>query len=82
MKHHRQRSDLVTPEQARETSLELLDVQRRRMAEHEKGAEQLARTGRYVVETARLYGMPWADIAHALGISVWAARRAARKAPR
>ena len=72
----------VDPKQARETSLELLDIQRRRGAEHRKNGEQLDRTGRYVIETARLYGMPWVDIAQTLGVSVWAARRAARKGPR
>jgi len=72
----------VDPKQARETSLELLDIQRRRVAEHRKNGEQLDRTGKYVIEGARLYGMSWVDIAQTLGMSVWAARRITLRRPR
>ena len=69
----------VDPQQARETTLALLDAHRQAATAHHEQRERLVLAGGHLVQTARLYGMPWVDIAHTLGVSVWAARRAARK---
>ena len=67
------------PEAARDTALMFLDVQRKKDAEHRDQGDRLARAAATFIHLARERGVPWTDIAHALGVSVWAARRIARR---
>lgn len=78
MKDTQVRGD-VDPTQVRDISLSLLDAHRREIAHHDTRGERLAFAGGEIVRTARRYGMPWTDIAHTLGVSIWTARLMARR---
>lgn len=72
-------TQIYLPPPTRDIALALLDEQRHKESRHGEQGERLAVARGRFIRLARRYSVPWVDIAHTLGVSVWAARRAARK---